>query len=69
MALVLAVVMMIGFAGLYVSAIVSASRVEAFAWRGAGRSKNTTVALIVFTGGIAGLYYWVRLRPQLRAAR
>ena len=49
----------------YVSALVSAARVEQGAWHAADRRKGVTLALIVFTGGFGGLYYWLRIRPEL----
>ena len=33
-----------------------------------GRGKSSTVLLILLTGGVGGLYYWFRIRPELRAA-
>jgi hypothetical protein len=37
------------------------------AWQAAGRNRATTIALIVVTGGVGGVYYWMVIRPTLRA--
>lgn len=55
----------IGFGSLALSAIVSAWRTPDLAWRTAGRTRRSTVALIAFTGGIGGMHYWLRIRPDL----
>ena len=55
--------------GLWVSlvtAVVSAVRVPERRWREAGRGKFPTTVLVVLTGGVGGLFYWLRIRPQLR---
>ena len=52
----------------YVSAIISAVRIDQGVWQAAVRNKGVTVALIVFTGGFGGLYYWLRIRPELGEA-
>ena len=51
-----------------ISAIVSAARTAPEHWQRVGRSKGVTIALIVFTGGFGGYYYWWRIRPGLRTA-
>ena len=62
----LMVAVLFGLAALLVTALVSASSVEFDRWHVAGRSKGVTMALIFVTGGIGGLYYWLRIRPELR---
>lgn len=68
----LVVVLWVGLAvGLWValiSALVSALRVEPMVWRVARRRKGINVVLILCTGGIGGIYYWLRIRPQLKVA-
>jgi hypothetical protein len=55
----------IAFGALALTAIVSAWRTPDLAWRGSGRTRRCTVALIAFTGGLGGLHYWLRIRPDL----
>ena len=62
----LMVALLLGLVALVVTALVSASRIELDRWHVAGRSKGVTIALIFVTGGIGGLYYWLRIRPELR---
>jgi hypothetical protein len=54
----------------FVWAVVDAARRPGYLFQPAiGVSKPATVALIVFTGGIGGLFYLARCRPALvRAA-
>ncbi|HEX6394399.1 MAG TPA: hypothetical protein VFZ97_13250 [Acidimicrobiales bacterium] len=54
--------------GLYIQAIVMAARRPDFAYRAIGRTKPGTVAMILLTGFIGGLYFLLRIRPSLLAA-
>ena len=60
-------IVIVGLNLVFWSAIVSASRIDAYRWGYAGRSKGATIFLLFVTGGIGALYYWLRLRPQLLA--
>ena len=48
------------------TAVVSCLRTPQARWRAAERGKGLTIALIAVTGGIGGMYYWWRIRPELR---
>lgn len=50
---------------LFWSALVSAIRMPGVAWTAAGRSKTAMIVLILLSGGVGGLYYFVRIRPRL----
>jgi hypothetical protein len=64
---VLILVVIVGLFALLVTAFVDALvRVPDEAWRAAGRNRATTIGLIVLTGGVGGLYYWLAIRPSLR---
>lgn len=49
------------------SAVISAARTPSERWRGTGRTLRMTIMFIVVSGGFGGLYYWWRIRPELRA--
>lgn len=66
---VLLVVAMLGLVAALISAFVSALRVEPHVWRAIHQPRGITLLLILFTGGVGGVYYWWRIRPQLQAAR
>jgi hypothetical protein len=51
-----------------VAAVVSAARVPPDRFRRVQRGKETTILLIILTGGFGGAYYWLRIRPELRGA-
>ena len=50
------------------SAYVSILRVSARDWRLVGRTKGRLMALVFFSGGVGGLYYWTVIRRELRTA-
>ena len=52
----------------YIRAIVAAARRPDYAYRAVGRTKPGTLAMIVVTGFIGGLYFLLRIRPELLAA-
>ena len=51
-----------------IAAVVSAIRVGQERWWRANRSKGATILLLILTGGFGGVYYWWRIRPELRSA-
>lgn len=51
-----------------IAAVVSAVRVDHVRWQRVQRGKGVTIVLIILTGGFGGLYYWWRIRPELRTA-
>ncbi len=53
----------------WVGALVVAVRTPQEQWRAAKRSKGGTIVLILLFGFFAGIYFWVRVRPALRAAQ
>ena len=53
---------------LAVSAIIDAARTPTDRWRRIRRGKGVTIVLIVLTGGFGGIYYWWRIRSELRSA-
>lgn len=53
---------------LYIRAIVVAARRPDFAYRAVGRTKPGTVTMIVLTGFVGGIYFLLRIRPELVAA-
>lgn len=50
------------------SAYASILRIPSRDWRLIGRTKGRLLALVFFSGGIGGLYYWAVIRRDLRAA-
>ena len=52
----------------YIRAIIAAARRPDFAYRAIGRTKPGTVTMIVLTGFIGGIYFLLRIRPELVAA-
>jgi hypothetical protein len=61
------VAIVVGVVVMWVSA-VSAARLPEHAWKIARRSKRGTLLGIVITGGFGGLYYWLAIRREVRAA-
>ncbi|HEX3426194.1 MAG TPA: hypothetical protein VHT30_08675 [Acidimicrobiales bacterium] len=53
---------------LYIRAIVGAARQPDDAYRAVGRTKAGTVIMVVLTGCIGGVYFLLRVRPQLLSA-
>jgi hypothetical protein len=53
---------------LQLSAYASVLRVKSTDWRRVGRSKGGLMALIFFSGGLGGIYYWAVIRRELRTA-
>ena len=52
---------------LWVGALVDAVQYDDAAFDHIGRDKRPTVMLILFTRAFGGGWYWLRLKPQLRA--
>ena len=48
------------------SAYASILRTPSRDWRLIGRTKGALLALVFFSGGIGGLYYWAVIRRELR---
>ena len=63
------VVVWVGLVGVWIAAIVSASRYSQFAYRAAGRSHGSTVALVVVTGWVGAAYYWLVIRREVEPYR
>jgi len=51
-----------------IAAVVSAARIDLVRWQRVRRGKGVTMFLIILTGGFGGVYYWWRIRPELRRA-
>jgi len=52
---------------LWVGALVDAAQQDDATFDHIGRDKRPTVMLILFTWGFGGAWYWLRVKPQLRA--
>ena len=52
---------------LWVGALVDAAQYDDPAFDHIGRDKRPTVMLILFTWGFGGAWYWLQVKPQLRA--
>lgn len=63
--LLLFLVVWIGLSAAWIAAIVSASSLEDEAFSAVGRSRTGTIVLIVLTGWIGALYYWIAIKPRL----
>jgi hypothetical protein len=50
------------------SAYGSILRVGGAEWERVGRSKAGLMALVFFSGGLGGIYYWAVIRRELRTA-
>ena len=50
----------------FFTALISAVRMPREAYQQIGRTKDGTILCVMFTGGVGGLYYWLRIRPELR---
>ena len=48
------------------SAYASILRVPSRDWRLIGRTKGRLLALVFFSGGVGGFYYWAVIRRELR---
>lgn len=48
------------------SAYASIIRVRSGRWERVGRTKGRLLALVFFSGGIGGIYYWTVIRRELR---
>jgi hypothetical protein len=62
--------MLIAIAGvtmmlLWVGALIDAVQYDDRYFDEVGRDKRPTVMLILFTWGFGGIWYWLRVRPQL----
>ena len=66
---ILAIALGVAFAVNWIGAVVVAVRTPQEHWRAAQRSKGGTIVLILLFGFFAGIYFWVRVRPALRAAQ
>ncbi|MCU1355734.1 MAG: hypothetical protein JWM89_1152 [Acidimicrobiales bacterium] len=49
-----------------VAAIVSAARIPARSWDASNRTRGATIALVILSGGVGGIYYLLAVRPELR---
>ena len=70
--MLLFVAFVVGWVGLvcvWIAAIVSASRYSHVAYRAAGRSHGSTVALVVVTGWVGAAYYWLVIRREVEPYR
>jgi hypothetical protein len=54
-------------ATVWITAAVSATKFSDSSYRAAGRSRGSTIALILSTGVLGGLYYWLAIRTQVAA--
>lgn len=63
---ILAVLLILGVAQF--SAYASILRVKRGRWEQVGRTKGRLLALVFFSGGIGGLYYWTAIRRELGTA-
>jgi hypothetical protein len=54
---------------IWISALVGAVALPGYAWKVAHRSKPLTLVLVALTGIFGGLYFWLRVRPEVRQAQ
>ena len=54
---------------LWVGALIDAVQYDDRFFDEIGRDKRPTVMLILFTWGFGGIWYWLRVRPQLVVLR
>jgi hypothetical protein len=64
-AVLLVLVALVGF---FPIGLISAMRQPEEAYRAVGRTRAGTILAIFLVGGIGALYYWLRIRPDVRAA-
>jgi uncharacterized protein (DUF486 family) len=62
-------IVLVGLTGmlLWVGALVDAVQYDDTWFDKIGRDKRPTVMLILFTWGFGGVWYWLRVKPQLRS--
>jgi hypothetical protein len=63
--MILILVAWIGLSAAWIAAIVSASSLSDETFSAVGRSRTGTIVLIVLTGWIGALYYWIAIKPGL----
>jgi len=51
---------------IWIAAIVSANRFRSAAFEAIGRSRGGTITLVVLSGWIGAIYYFLTIRRQLR---
>jgi uncharacterized membrane protein YkgB len=61
-----AIALVVAIPGIWVSALVSASRTADGAFKHAGRSKVSDIVLIAITSFVGGLYWWIVIRRQVK---
>jgi hypothetical protein len=59
----------LGLVALWVAAIVSVIRFSSGAFRAVDRSMGSTIALVVLTGWLGAIYYWLVIRRELEPYR
>jgi hypothetical protein len=63
--MMLILVVWIALSAAWIAAIVSASSLNDEAFTAVGRSRTGTIVLVVLTGWIGALYYWIAIKPRL----
>jgi hypothetical protein len=63
------VVAWLGLVALWIAAIVSVTHFPPSAFQAADRSMGSTIALIIVTGWLGAIYYWLVIRRELEPYR
>jgi hypothetical protein len=63
------VLVWLGLVALWIAAIVSVIRFSPDAFRAADRSMGSTVALVILTGWLGAIYYWLVIRREVEPYR
>jgi len=69
---VLSLVVLVAIFSLFVSlvaALINALSTPTAVWDRSGQGKALTVLMLLFTGGVGSIYYWLRIHRVLRRAR
>jgi hypothetical protein len=67
---VLGIILVIGWialTGIWIAALIDASKSSPSEFGAAGRSRGGTLALVGLTGWIGGTYYWLAIKREMRS--
>ena len=69
MLLLAIVIVWLGLVALWIAAIVSVTHFPHDAFRAADRSMGSTIALVILTGWLGAIYYWLVIKRELEPYR